>query len=64
MQTAGSLNTSGLAEVQSGWDTFSAAIEAAGFPLVVVSPLNADSKPVTAIVARPYLKTQRRRARR
>ena len=63
-QDNGTLNAGNVATMQTAWGTFLTAMIAAGYPLHVASQLHGDSVQASSITVQPYVKTQRRRARR
>jgi hypothetical protein len=63
-QDAGTLLAASVTACQTAWNTFSAAMVAAGWAPHVVSQLHGDSVAATRYDVEPYLKTQRRRSRR
>jgi len=63
-QTAGLLNGANVITSQAAWTAFLAAMSAAAVPISVASAKLSSQTLVTSFLYRPYLKTQRRRARR
>jgi hypothetical protein len=63
-QTNGVLASADVAAVQTAWGTFLAAMVTAGYPMHVCSPLHSDSVQASSVTVQPYVKTQRRRAKR
>lgn len=63
-QSAGTLLSASVSAAQTAWSSFLADMVTAGYPPHVVSPLHGDSVQAVSYTVRPYLKTQRRRARR
>lgn len=64
VQDNGILGTASVSAAQTAWSAFLADMVTAGYPPHVVSPLHGDSVQAVSYTVRPYLKTQRRRARR
>lgn len=67
-QNAGTLTSGDVTTAQTAWTTFFSAMTAADWAPAVISPAATgpvlNFEPATNYVVRPYLKTQRRRARR
>ena len=67
-QNAGTLSTTSVATMQAAWTTFGSAMTTAGWTPQVVAPSEPapDGNAISFqnYTVRPYLKTQRRRARR
>jgi hypothetical protein len=63
-QVSGVIDATRTATCQGAWDTFRAALKTAGYPIHVCSRLHNDSIEIVSCTVQPFLKTQRRRARR
>lgn len=66
-QSGGTLDATAVAAAQTAWNTFLTAMTTAGWAPQVVAPSEpwpANALDAVRYVVRPYLKTQRRRARR
>lgn len=64
VQSNGILSSANVTAAQTAWGSFMADMVTAGWAPHVVSPLHGDSVAAVSYTVRPYLKTQRRRARR
>lgn len=60
----GVLSSAMVATCNTAWNTFQTSMSAAGWNLGVVSPSNSSFIGPATLIVRPYLKTQRRRAKR
>lgn len=63
-QTAGTLDAGSVTAMQTAWAEFLVDMAANSMPLSVASAKLSTQTDVTTALVRPYLKTQRRRARR
>ena len=67
-QAGGTLTTGDVTTAQTAWNTFFTAMAAGDWPATVVAPSEpgplSNFLPAAGYTVRPYLKTQRRRARR
>lgn len=62
--TAGVIDPTTLASMQTAWNTFRTAMSTSNFPLYAISPTDETAVSVQSVICRPNLKTQRRRALR
>lgn len=63
-QTDGTLLSANVVAAQSAWSTFMSNMKTAGFPIHVLSRLHSTSTEIVSVQVQPFLKSQRRRARR
>lgn len=63
-QTNGTIAAGTVTAMTAAWVAFETAMGVAGWQLTAVSGVHATENSVTSIAVRPYVKTQRRRARR
>lgn len=63
-QDAGVITPATVAAMTTAWVTFSTAMGVSGWSLQAVSALHSDTNDVTTLIAKPFMATQRRRARR